>query len=385
MKTFIKNSSTLRLVAITLTLLTILILQISFSSINTSFPSKYTLSSSENQRRENSKRLQKLYNQCQNYKSNLPVRLTQAAYNYLPQALNVLEATSYNKQGLIAACIPPKSGRTNWYTLLYAIYENTTIDEAVQYKKEAGGDFYFSLPKLLSNSKKVMKNGKYIFTSNKSSQNLAQIPFYIRTLIEKLKIGVDEKVTYSARKISKQNQAILNVRHPFTRLLSAWRSKFTVYSKTEIAKAFKKNIDKCKQLDRIHEWESPKKKYCSFKAFIRMLVTDLTQDNIANGLINEHFLPITYYCAPCLLPYTQIIKAETSEADSKLFLSNLGISHLTLPGRYEQSLVKGDTIENQLLSAKEYYNDIDKQEILKLYEIFYWDFQLFGYNVDQFL
>ena len=172
-----------------------------------------------------------------------------------------------------------------------------------------------------------------------------------------------------------------------------------------------------------------------------MLLKDILNSNdLLVGKVNEHFLPITYYCAPCDVPYNFISKQETSTSDSRLLLKYLSEFYkdqgyldfseglmdqdlFYLKGRYmvgdsersgpnqnnkitdlqllqlfiseekqekqqhhqQQNNKNSTEISEEMKLLLQYYKNIDSEMIRQLYRIFYWDFKLFDYNVDLFL
>ena len=165
------------------------------------------------------------------------------------------------------------------------------------------------------------------------------------------------------------------VRHPFERLLSAYRDKFERdYDKpfhriigTHIVKNFRKNPDK-KSLD---EGNNVK-----FEEFIKYMLDRDKKKQVQNA----HWMPYLDLCHPCLFKYDVIGKLETIESDARHILKRLTNSsrdHRFLDSKYgpRSNLVKTAAI------LRLYYDRIPTEAFYSLRRIFDMDFLMFGYNL----
>ncbi|CAG5091510.1 Oidioi.mRNA.OKI2018_I69.PAR.g13086.t1.cds [Oikopleura dioica] len=85
-----------------------------------------------------------------------------------------------------------------------------------------------------------------------------------------------------------------------------------------------------------------------------------------------------FECSPCFVDYTIVTKQETSSTDTEFVTERAQLKGLThLPGQYSDS---------PLLSSGliDFYKDIPEEIIKKLYKIYFVDFLLFGYAIDEF-
>ena len=169
------------------------------------------------------------------------------------------------------------------------------------------------------------------------------------------------------------------VRHPFERILSAYRDKlenstihredgtlhfYEKYGRKIVAK-YRENSS-----DRKNERIEP-----TFQEFVSYLIkTDLTL------YADDHWIPYYLFCTPCLIDYDVIIQFETLQQDVQLLLNLLGESgggpqwkHAKTGGRSKSEVIKS------------YYSRLDQETILKLYEKYRIDFELFGYSIDGYL
>ena len=350
---------------------------------------------------ENAKRIENLKAKCNSYKSSQPIRLQMVQYHYLHRAITLLndELQILPKHGqaqkpLITACLPPKTGTTNWQTLLYSVWKNITLSETKHLKEEVGTDFYLLLPKLIPGPT-MWKNGHEFYTKGQNVNAYSNLPkSHLDTFLDSLKL---KKGLKGVKPVS-----IINTRHPFSRIISAWRSKFSVYKDqpngqpSAVSIQFQQEIKACQDLDTFNNRSPNKHRHCTFESFADLLVSQILTDNrLIEGRVNEHFLPISHYCAPCDIPYDIISKTESSDRDSKLFLKRVAPTNykdFELPSKYKNSLVMRESPEDSdfddqemIKSIKEYTDKLEPETLIRLYEKYYWDFELFGYDEKPFL
>lgn len=159
----------------------------------------------------------------------------------------------------------------------------------------------------------------------------------------------------------------LFVRHPFERLVSAYRNKFE-----ENNKYFHKTYGS--QILRLYRANLTEKQYrrgngVKFEEFILWIL----QKRVFDG----HWSPIDSICHPCVLPYDFIGKMESLVADSEQILKDLGSqehfpAHLT--DKHKTSLTSKQLIQT-------HFSKLSKETIRQLYQRYKVDFEAFDYKL----
>lgn len=196
------------------------------------------------------------------------------------------------------------------------------------------------------------------------------------------------------------------VRHPFERLLSAYRNKLegdlpsAKYFQSRIGKqiirSFRPNAA-TESLARGHD--------VTFREFIQYLLTpelsrnsQQSSNSSQSTAYNEHWEPINKLCHPCAVKYNVIGKRiilvlincnsfiyvlnpigkyETLIDDASLALHLAHSDHLSFPADQRTS----GTSER----LREYFRHIPNRLTRSLYELYESDFRLFGYNLEDVL
>lgn len=164
------------------------------------------------------------------------------------------------------------------------------------------------------------------------------------------------------------------VRHPFERLVSAFRDKF------ELAKPYAYIYNHyAADVINIANEHNPKPRVGhrvirrpTFSEFVDYLLrTPVDQ-------YNDHWVPYWLHCHLCEIEYDVIGKMETINEDIDFITEKSGLAALnvTLPWANRRA-----SKENLSL---EYFKQLSQTQVEKLYQIYLPDFQMFGYEADQY-
>ncbi len=178
--------------------------------------------------------------------------------------------------------------------------------------------------------------------------------------------------TRGIRRRLKTYTKVIVVRHPFDRLLSAYKDKFV--SHRIFSRVYLRLIAETIGLDHVtHNGRI----MISLEQFL-----DLVRRGHDGGFRNRHWLPYTELCHPCHIQYDHILKLETLESDSKNVLSlflNQDRQPVTLPHLNGQRSASG-----KLQIASDTFRELDPALVKSIVEIYQGDFDLFGYGWDSY-
>lgn len=243
---------------------------------------------------------------------------------------SALQQVFYDDHYKIIICTVPKAGTTNWQRVLNTLKSNLTL--------------------------------RTDYWQNKNVYNFAD-------RINQIHPNDDEGTNYElfTRLNDREYHNVITVRHPLTRLLSAWRDKF---SKSPATAYFEKKYATFINNKYAHESdELDDKHYVTFKAFLRYIA------NEPERYFDFHWKSFNRFCKPCQIRYDYIVKAETSLDDSEDLFQDMGISgSIKLPGRYSSSL-----------NPTDHFKSIPNELLTQIYAKYEMDFLLFDYSIDDFL
>ncbi|XP_076058134.1 carbohydrate sulfotransferase 11-like [Oratosquilla oratoria] len=183
------------------------------------------------------------------------------------------------------------------------------------------------------------------------------------------------------------------VRHPFERLVSAFRDKlenvnigfehgvehfYTKYGRKIVAKYRKNGIRPLNAYTSDQDNPSlipPKGIEPTFDEFVKYLV-----DTNLVYYADDHWMPYYLHCTPCSLQYDVIAKFETLDRDQKYIIQQKGLQNLIHSSW--KHMTKGHRTST---SALKYFATISRSDVLRLYEKYKVDFELFDYSIDEYL
>ncbi|XP_001603452.1 carbohydrate sulfotransferase 11 [Nasonia vitripennis] len=175
-------------------------------------------------------------------------------------------------------------------------------------------------------------------------------------------------------KLAAYNKLIV-VRHPFERLLSAYRNKFeakrersSAYFQSrfgrKIIKKFRPNATKESLL---------KGDDVTFGEFV-----DFVTKSNEYGTRNEHWNSISELCHPCLVNYNLISKYETLVEDATEILERIDVDSIPFPVRPQNSQPTSTILDK-------YYSSLTLSQLRDLAELYRSDLYLFDYSLEQIL
>lgn len=166
------------------------------------------------------------------------------------------------------------------------------------------------------------------------------------------------------------------VRHPFERILSAYRDKLEHRKGREFYyRRYGRHIVRSQREDNntLVDRAEP-----TFVEFLQYLVKTKAFD--------EHWRPFTAECAPCELNYQIILKMETLEEEQLFLATKLNLLDVLLTVNSTGLLLhntnpNGRTERNY---AQQYYRDVPNQLLQDVYMLYEKDFKLFDYSPEEY-
>ena len=172
----------------------------------------------------------------------------------------------------------------------------------------------------------------------------------------------------------------LIARHPFERLVSAYRNKImekdSKFSGKD--KAIKDMLIKYRYRNfsrKIIEKESHEAIIPTFTQFVMYILDEYH----AGKKLDMHWEPAYRFRNPCQVNLTHIIKFETFDRDTKRILEKANLSHyLPASGRIKENSSGRNTKSS--CQVDKYLNELPSNLQKELYEMYKIDFDLFGYH-----
>lgn len=241
---------------------------------------------------------------------------------YKQQLVDLFHVDDYE----LLTCLPPKTGTTNWQRFFAAL-----IHPDIKPEDFTVPDVFSQIPRIKDKSKKVPEE-------------------------------LDIRSQYTK---------LMNVRHPFARLLSAWHQKF--HKDFHRLKMYVRKYGRT-EIEKYEPYNSEKENVYSFEAFLQYIATSADMLNF-----DYHWQTMHFQCMPCEMGYDIVTMQETSASDAVFVLEQNQLQGRTyLPGQYGDSpLLSTSLVEN--------FAKVPRSTIEKLYKIYFSDFLLFNYSIDEFL
>lgn len=162
------------------------------------------------------------------------------------------------------------------------------------------------------------------------------------------------------------------VRHPFERILSAYRDKLEHRKGRDFYyRHYGLQIVKSEREDNstFTNRDEP-----TFVEFLKYLVK--------TRIFDEHWRPFTAECAPCEMNYQIILKMESLEEEQLFLATKLNLLDylfaLSSTGWLMQNTNPNGRTERKY--AEQYYREVPKQLLQQVYMLYEADFRLFDYS-----
>ncbi|KAJ1103932.1 hypothetical protein NDU88_001349 [Pleurodeles waltl] len=167
------------------------------------------------------------------------------------------------------------------------------------------------------------------------------------------------------QQLLKSYTKLMFARHPFERLVSAYRDKFLRYRESEyytktMAQWIKSTVNKSKNST------GP----VTFLEFVHFVLGE----NPKNSDI--HWRPMSSLCDPCNIHYDIIGKFQNLKEDSDQVLRSIGA-----PKDFRYPFVKEPSTQTSSNIKKTYFSNLSTEDLLGLMNRYHMDFMLFGYPV----
>lgn len=228
--------------------------------------------------------------------------------------------------------------------------------------------FFFNFQVVCTNWKRLLM----VLTGRSNTTNVVSIPASLAHN-ESSHQRLSDIPTSQLPPILSTYTLFVMVRHPFERLLSAYRNKlednqasakyFQSIFGRHIIKHYRNNATQ-KDLETGDN--------VTFKEFVRYLITE----GVDSASANEHWRSVYSLCRPCDLDYTFIGKYDTFTEDTQAVLDLISAPKLTFP--HTRSGKTGDRLRT-------YFRQLDLDDIKSLYLLYEMDFKLFGYTAENIL
>ncbi|XP_046417380.1 carbohydrate sulfotransferase 11-like isoform X1 [Neodiprion fabricii] len=205
-----------------------------------------------------------------------------------------------------------------------------------------------------------------------------QISIIARSVLPEMELSEAVEALEKSRKL-------LVVRHPFERLLSAYRDKlensvagrehgtlhfYKKYGSKIVAKFRDERIapPRSDQVIRPKDIPPPAGIEPTWREFVQYLIhTDLASYG------DDHWMPYYLFCTPCLIRFNIIAKVETLWRDQIFAIHELGMENQLTP-KWRHSNAGSSS------AAEIYFTQLTPNLVRQLYEKFKLDFELFDYS-----
>ncbi|XP_071528108.1 carbohydrate sulfotransferase 10-like [Panulirus ornatus] len=189
---------------------------------------------------------------------------------------------------------------------------------------------------------------------------------------------------------------LIIVRHPFERLLSAYRDKMLrvrnkkdpfVKLQRQISQQYmnsEKTLSCNATVDTSSTGQNKTPVHPSFTQFLEKVQDDVKRLwEKGHSSINLHWRPYWTTCAPCQIDYDVIAHVETLDWDQEYIIRELGLQELLLNAHTHAS--NFDRYKGTSEAAQFYFSQVPASLLRSLAQLYKPDFKLFGYSPENYL
>jgi len=204
------------------------------------------------------------------------------------------------------------------------------------------------------------------------------------------------------RKIFDESTKFIVVRHPFERLVSAYRDKLAGFTRNPAYLSMRKRV-----IEKYRKNKKSKSQIPTFRESFDFILAELDKWEAGEQkvLIDGHFIPYSSRCKPCSMNYDVIIKFETLDEDSRYLIEQCGLDDRIKVRHENQSPTGPETAQGYKNKSKkvkkgeekakkgitdtktalDYFTDIPTSKIKRLYQHYRHDFEIFGYSAEEYV
>ncbi|XP_049545740.1 carbohydrate sulfotransferase 11 [Anopheles darlingi] len=192
---------------------------------------------------------------------------------------------------------------------------------------------------------------------------------YPRPSVEKLRQAINGSISF------------IIVRHPFERLVSAYKDKIQyALRNSHHHKLGIRIIQKYRKM--VNGKPVTLLKYPTFSEFVDYLLDEIKHPH---DVVDMHFIRVTSFCTPCFFHYDVIAKFETLEEDQNYLISIARLDNFIKPqwknaGKGGAGGVGGGTKE----VVHKLFSELNSDQIHRLLDYYRFDFELFGYSAKEY-
>ncbi|XP_071514175.1 carbohydrate sulfotransferase 9-like [Panulirus ornatus] len=183
-----------------------------------------------------------------------------------------------------------------------------------------------------------------------------------------------------ALEASPQPLTFMIARHPLLRLVSAFRDKMLSGKKNyrQIIQLMKQRHPELGIRDQ-SSWLNLLPDFLGVPTFSQF-VQHILDQHANHQRLNEHWVPASQFCTPCLVNYTVLAKVETLDEDANHIIFSSGVQEMLSPRTINRSQ-DGSTA----LLADHYLCQLSHIQMTQLLQLYKYDIELFEYDVQKYI